>query len=168
MKTYMPLDDQGTWALLRQHDDPQHMEFPRGHDHATARTRFEQLAARLDTRFQCACNVGREVQDASHHGTVVIPATAAHSAEHITVVISNFGNLAVVTLGDPGVYDEEEEREFFHTTDRLRVREELDALGYTVVSEHLLRTRYDGVSDLVSYYPPEYHPTWWIRFFDYL
>lgn len=167
MKTYLPLDGQSTWDLLRQLDDPQHMEFPRGYDHATARTRFERLAARLDARFQCVCSVDREVQDASHHGTVVIPATAADSAEHITVVISNFGNPAVVALGDPGVLDEEE-REFFHTTDRLRIGEELDALGYTVISEHLLRTGYDGVSDLVSSYPPEYHPTWWIRFFGYL
>ncbi|WP_199208597.1 hypothetical protein [Streptomyces sp. I4(2020)] len=80
----MPLDDQSTWALLRQLDDPQHMEFPRDYDHDATRARFEQLAARLDARFQCTCTVDRQVQDASHHGTVVIPATAADSAEHIT------------------------------------------------------------------------------------
>ncbi|MER6015969.1 hypothetical protein [Streptomyces bluensis] len=164
----MPLDDQSTWALLRQLDDPQHMEFPRGYDPGATRARFEQLAARLDARFQCTCTVDRQVQDASHHGTIVIPATAADSAEHITVTISNFGDLAVVTLGNPGSYNKEEERELFHATDRLRVEEELEALGYTVISEHLLWTRYDGVSGLVSYYPPEHPPTWWIRFFDYL
>ncbi|MFD4370085.1 hypothetical protein [Streptomyces sp. NPDC058486] len=164
----MPLDDQSTWALLRRLDDPQHMERPRGYDHDTTRARFERLAARLDARFECSCTVDREVQDASHHGTVVIPATATDSAEHITVTISNFGNLAVVIAGDFGSYNEVEERELFHATDRLRVREELEALGYTVISEHLLWTRYDGISDLVSYYPPGHHPTWWIRFFDYL
>ncbi|WP_018566773.1 hypothetical protein [Streptomyces sp. PsTaAH-124] len=159
----MPLDDQNTWALLRQLDDPQHMEFPHGYDHDATRARFEQLATRLNARFQCTCTVDRQVQDASHHGTIVIPATATDSAEHITVTISNFGNLAVVTLGNPGSYNEEEERELFQATDRLRVEEELESLGYTVISEHLLWTGYDGVSDLVSYYP-----TWWIRFFDYL
>ncbi|MEU8976488.1 hypothetical protein AB0D11_46360 [Streptomyces monashensis] len=164
----MPLDDQSTRALLRQLDDPQHMEFPRGYDPDATRARFEQLAARLNARFQCTCIVDRQVQDASHHGTIVIPATAADSAEHITVTISNFGNLAVVTLGNPGSYSEEEARELLHATDRLSVEEELEALDYTVISEHLLWTRYDGVSGLVSYYPPEYPPTWWTRFFDYL
>ena len=82
--------------------------------------------------------------------------------------VSNFRNLAVVTLGNPGSHDEEEERMLFRSTDRHRVEEELKALGYTVVSEQLLWTPYDGVSDLVSYYPPDQHPSWWIRFFDYL
>lgn len=144
------------------------MEFPRGYDHNATRSRFEQLTARLDARFQCACTVDRQVQDASHHGTAVIPATATDSTGHITVTISNFGSLAVVTLGNPGSYNEEEERELFHATDRLRVGEELEVLDYTVISEHLLWRRYDGVSDLVSSYPPEHPPTWWIRFFDYL
>lgn len=48
------------------------------------RARFEQLAFRLDARFQCTCAVERQVQDASRQGTILIPATATHSAEHIT------------------------------------------------------------------------------------
>ncbi|MGW1374410.1 hypothetical protein ACWD6P_09040 [Streptomyces sp. NPDC002446] len=164
----MPLDDQPAWALLRELDDPDYMEVPRGYDHTATRARFDQLAARLNQRFQCTCTVDRQVQDASHHGTIVLPATATDSAEHITVAISNFGNLAAVTLGNPGSYDEEEEQELFEDTDRHRVDDELRALGYIPVSEHLLRTRYDGASDLVSYYPPEHPPTWWMRFFDYL
>ncbi|MFF5858831.1 hypothetical protein ACFY8B_24945 [Streptomyces sp. NPDC012751] len=99
----MPLDDQSTWALLRQLDDPQHTEFAYGYDHDAARA-----------------------------------------------------------------YDEEEERVLFHTGDRLDVEEELEAPGYIAIPEHLLWTRYDGVSDLVSYYPPERPPTWWVRFIDYL
>ncbi|MER7540095.1 hypothetical protein ABTX77_35745 [Streptomyces sp. NPDC097704] len=62
----------------------------------------------------------------------------------------------------------EEEHELLHATDRLHVEKEFEALGYTVISEHPLRRRYDGVSDLVSSYPPEHPPAWWIRFFDYL
>lgn len=41
----------------------------------------------------------------------MIPATATHSAEHLTVTISNFGNLAVVTVGTPGSHKQEEERD---------------------------------------------------------
>ncbi|MFE0380004.1 hypothetical protein ACFW1M_31605 [Streptomyces inhibens] len=164
----MPLDDQRSWALLRQLDDPDHMEFPRRYDHATTRATFDQLASRLDQRFDCTCLVDRHVQDASRHGTIVIPGAATDSADHITVAVSNFGNLTAVTLGNPGSYDMEEERELFQSTDRHRIDDELKALGYIAISEHLLWTRYDGVSDLVSYYPPEHPPTWWTRFFDYL
>ncbi|MEV7236564.1 hypothetical protein AB0N06_22015 [Streptomyces sp. NPDC051020] len=164
----MSLDDQSAWALLRQLDDPDHMEFPHGYDHAAVRARFDQLAACLDQQLQCTCTVDRQVQDASHHGTISIPVTATASGDHITVTVSNFGNLAAVTLGNPGSYDEDEERELFQATDRHRVDNELEALGYITISEHLLWTRYDGVSDLVSYYPPEHPPTWWTRFFDYL
>lgn len=164
----MTLDDRSAWTLLRRLDDPDHMEFPRSCDHAAVRARFGQLAARLDQQFQCTCTVDRYVQDASHHGTITIPETATASGDHITVTVSNFGNLTAVTLGNPGSYDEDEEREFFQTADRHRVDNELEALGYVTISEHLLWTRYDGVSDLVSYYPPEHPPTWWTRFFDYL
>ncbi|MEU1182499.1 hypothetical protein ABZ464_33630 [Streptomyces sp. NPDC005820] len=92
----MPLDDQHVWDLLRHLDDPNHMECPRGYDHAAARARFDRLATRLDQRFRCTCSVDRGVQDASHHGTIVIPDTAAASGERITVTVSNFGNLTAV------------------------------------------------------------------------
>ena len=75
----MPLDDQHIWALLRDLDDPDHMEFPQNYDYAATRARFDQLAARLDQRFRCTCTVDRGVQDASHHGTIVIPITATAS-----------------------------------------------------------------------------------------
>ncbi|WP_206326246.1 MULTISPECIES: hypothetical protein [unclassified Streptomyces] len=84
------------------------------------------------------------------------------------MTVSNFGNLTAVALGNPGSYDEDKARELFQATDRHRIDNELESLGYVVISEHLLVTRYDGVSDLVSYYPPEHPPTWWTRFFDYL
>jgi|KBSSwiS6_1023812.scaffolds.fasta_scaffold105715_1 hypothetical protein len=59
-------------------------------------------------------------------------------------------------------------RELFDSADRNRIDDELNALGYVAISEHLLSTRYDGVSDLGSHDSPEHPPTWWIRFFDYL
>ncbi|MFI0967842.1 hypothetical protein ACH4S8_41750 [Streptomyces sp. NPDC021080] len=164
----MSLDDESAWTLLRHLDDPDHMEFPHGYDHTAARARFDQLAAHLDQRFQCTCTVDRQVQDASHHGRISIPETATAGGDRITVTVSNFGNLAAVTLGNSESCDEDEERELFQATDRHRVENVLEALGYVAISEHLLRTRYDGVSDLVSYYPPEHPPRWWTRFFDYL
>ncbi|WP_267246123.1 hypothetical protein [Streptomyces sp. PR69] len=166
----MPLDDQPSWALLRELDDPDHLEFPRGYNHTASRARFNQLAHRLNLRFDCICTVDRGVQDASHHGTIVIPDAATVSVEHITVTVSNFGSLAAVSLGNPGSYDEEEEREFFQSADRYRIDAELKALGYVAISPHLLWTRYDGVSQLASSCPrpPEHPPTWWTRFFDYL
>jgi hypothetical protein len=66
----MPLDDQRTWALLRKLDDPEHLEFPDDHDHAATRAQFGRLAARLDQRLHCVCTVDRNVQVASHHGTI--------------------------------------------------------------------------------------------------
>ncbi|MCI0689100.1 MAG: hypothetical protein L0Y54_17995 [Sporichthyaceae bacterium] len=88
----MRLDDEHYWALLRQLDDRDHMEFPRGYDHTATRAGFDSLAARLDQRFGCTCDVDRHVQDASRHGTIVIPDTATTSRDHITITISNFGN----------------------------------------------------------------------------
>ncbi|MFH9355624.1 hypothetical protein [Kitasatospora sp. NPDC017646] len=160
----MPLDDQHVLALLKQLDDPDHMEFPQNYDHAATRTRFDRLAANLDQRFHCTCVVDRGVQDANHHGTIVIPTLASASGDHITITISNYGNLAAVTLGNPGSYDEEEEHILFEAADRRRVGDELEALGYITVSEHLLWARYDGVSSLNSCFGPQ---TWWDRFFDY-
>jgi hypothetical protein len=149
----MPLDARRTLALLRKLDDPDHLEFPRGYDHGAVRARFNQLATRLEQRFECTCGVDRDIQDASHHG-IIVPATATA------------GNLAAVALGNPGSYSEEEDQDLFHGDDRQRVEDELDALHYIALSEHRLWTTYDGVSGLAS--PSGHPPTWWTRYFDYL
>ena len=107
----MPLDDQQAWALLHQFEDPDRLEIPRGYDHTAARARFDQLADRLEHAFGCVCHVDRGVQDASHHGTIVIPEDATSSPDHITITVSNFGDLVAVTLGNPDCYDADEERE---------------------------------------------------------
>ncbi|GAB2518580.1 hypothetical protein [Nocardiopsis aegyptia] len=164
----MPIDDQRGWALLRQLDDPDHLEFPRGYDDVATGARFTRLVARLNRRFGCACAVDRVVEDAGYHGTIIIPAAATDSGRYITVTVSNFGNLAALTLGDTGGRGEDEERELFLSTDRPRVEDELDALGYISISEHLFRRRYDGDNDFASSYPPERPLTWWTRFFDHM
>ncbi|MER7672436.1 hypothetical protein ABTY61_28810 [Kitasatospora sp. NPDC096128] len=160
----MPLDDQHIWALLRDLDASDIAEFPPIYDHARTRARFDELAARLDQRFGCTCAVDRGVQDANHHGTIVIPTAATASGEHITITVSNYGNLVAVTLGGPGHYGEEEENVLFEAADRRRINDEVEALGYIAISEHLLWTDYDGVSNLGTCFEPR---TWWNRFFDY-
>ncbi len=164
----MPLDEQQTWALLRELDEPGQWEFPDDHDHAEARARFDRLVARLDRRFGCSCAADRQVQDASHLGTIIVPATATTAPAPLTVTISKFGRLAAVSLGNPGSYDEDEERALFPIHDRRRIEEELQTLGYHPVAEHLLWTRYNGISGFDALYPPDRPPSWWARFFDYL
>ncbi|MFI7019484.1 hypothetical protein [Streptomyces sp. NPDC050164] len=61
--------------LLRELDDPEHLELPRDHDLPAARERFDQLAAALERRFGSSVTAGR-AQDASFHGFVTVPATA--------------------------------------------------------------------------------------------
>ncbi len=161
----MPLDDQQTLALLRDLDDPDHVEFPRNYDHAATRARFDQLAATLDQRFRCTCSVDRDVQDASHYGSMAVPGTATAGGHHIAVRVSKFGNLVAVTLVNPGSQDGEEEGVRFESADRRRIDDVLEALGYITVPERLLRARYDGVTSLGSYFDP---PTWWHRFFYHL
>ncbi|GAA2669079.1 MULTISPECIES: hypothetical protein [Actinosynnema] len=158
----MPLVDGSAWALLRELDDPVHLEFPRDYDHGVERARFERLVVGLARRFGCACAVDRNVQDASHHGDVGVPAGATAGGEPITVRVSNFGGMAVVSLGLPGGGDEREEPALFDGGDRRAVEEELGVLGYRVIPRRLLRERYDGVVPFPG------GATWWIRFFDYL
>ncbi|MGW5704482.1 hypothetical protein [Amycolatopsis japonica] len=164
----MPLDEQQTWALLRELDEPGHWEVPHDFDGPAARARFERLAERLERLFDCSCEVDRHVQDASHLGRIVIPADATAALDQVTVTVSNFGGLVAVTLGNPGSYDEDEEREFFPAQVRRQIEDELEALGYLPVSEHPLWTKYTGISGFDALYPPDRPPSWWDRFFDYL
>jgi hypothetical protein len=73
--------------------------------------------------------------------------------------------MAVPALGAPGSYDEEEVRILLDPRDRTRVEGALGALGYTIVSEFVLWSRYDGESELWS--SPGHPPSWWDRFFSY-
>ncbi|MGY6652711.1 hypothetical protein ACXIZN_11130 [Amycolatopsis sp. TRM77291] len=164
----MPLDEQQTWALLRELDQPGHWEVPHDFDGPAERARFERLAERLGHRFGCTCEVDRNVQDASHLGRIAIPASATSAGDLVTVTVSNFGGLVAVTLGNPGSYDEDEEREFFPAPVREQVEDELEALGYLPVSEHPLWTKYTGISGFDALYPPDRPPSWWDRFFEYL
>ncbi|MFI6779623.1 hypothetical protein [Micromonospora sp. NPDC050276] len=90
----MPADDAQLWQLLHSLDDPDHREFPANYNHQRARARFNQLAERVNRDFSCQCWGDREVQDASFHGRIDIPAAATTTGERLVIVVSNFGDLA--------------------------------------------------------------------------
>lgn len=163
----MIIEGEQLWDLLRSLDDPEHLEFPADYDPDATRHRFDQLVSRLDSAFSCACEADRYVQDASHHGRIDIPAAATATGSRLVIIVSNFGNLAVVAIDNPGVWDSEDFTGLLHPHDAERVYAALDDLGYTIVPEEPLWKPYDGNASLQRYHR-EHPPTWWIRFFDYL
>lgn len=161
----MALSEQEQWALLRRLDDPRHLEHPPDFDWHAARAKFDELVEFLNRAFNCTSEVERNVQDASHHGRIIIPAGATASGEFITVTVSNFGEMAAPALGNADSYGAEEVDLLFDPRDRARIEGALQELGHVVVSEVLLRAEYDGNSELRSH---GFAPTWWNRFFTYL
>ncbi|WP_058043845.1 hypothetical protein [Streptomyces roseifaciens] len=156
----MNADQQHLWTLLRELDESDDAEFPRDYDHATARARFNRLVADIDEQFACTSTVERDVQEASYHGRITIPVAATASADFITIIVSNFGDLAVITLGNPMSYDKEETGYLLDLNDHRRINGVLSGLGYITIPEHLAWANYDGVMNLRS------HATsWFDRFF---
>src|SRR2546421_3954518 len=113
----MALDDAQLWQLLHALDDPDHLEFPAGYHHRRARAQFEQLAQRLDADFNCECRVDSDVQDASLHGRIDIPAAATTTGRPLVVLVSNFGGLAVLTVDNPGVWTQVQAAQMLHPDD---------------------------------------------------
>jgi hypothetical protein len=159
----VPTDDTGLQRLLRDLDDPEHLEWPAGYDDRATRARFERLAQRLDTDFGTRCDVDRHVQDASHHGRIEVPAAATASGRRLVLVVSNFGDLAVVTVDNPGCWTDAEAAALLHPDDDRRARAALADLGWVLVPEEPLWRPYDG-----AVRPPHRPRNWWTRFFDHL
>ncbi|GAA4615821.1 hypothetical protein GCM10023195_70030 [Actinoallomurus liliacearum] len=159
-------DDVELWDLLRSLDDSEHLESPAGYDHQRVRARFERLVQRLDGDFNCRCGVDRNVQDAALHGRIELPAHATATRRPLVMSISNFGDLAVLSLDEPGVWTDAEMAELLHPDDAHRSDSALADLGYRLIPEKPLWRRYDGVWDPAVFAPQS--GTWWIRFFDYL
>ena len=162
----MLLGDPQLSQLLHALDDPDNLEVPANYDHRRARARFEQLVQRLNAGFDCQTQVDRDVQDASLHGRVDIPATATATGRALVVNISNFGNLAVLSVDNPGVWTDAEAADLLHPGDAERVHTTLADLGYTLIPEQPLREPYSGVWEPGTFGPSR--ATWWIRYFDYL
>jgi len=161
-------DDTQLWHLLRSLDGPDHLEIPANYHHGRERARFEQLAQRLDTAFGRHNRVSRDVnvQDASLHGRIDIPAAATATTHPLVVLVSNFGGLAVLAVDNPGVWTDAEAAQLLHPDDRRRISAALADLGYTLIPEEPLRRPYDGTWDPAVFSPSG--GSWWIRYFDYL
>ncbi|MFV2117185.1 hypothetical protein ACE14D_01495 [Streptomyces sp. Act-28] len=76
--------------LLRELDDPTHLELPEDYDLSAARHRFAQLADALERRFGLSVTAGM-VQDASYYGYVSVPPSASGINQPLWVKMSNFG-----------------------------------------------------------------------------
>lgn len=153
-------------ALLRALDDGSHLERPADYDHAATCARFEQLVVDLEDAFSCRCEVDRQVQDASHHGRITVPATATSTGEQLVLVFSNFAGLVVCALGNPGAHSDEESDRLVDVEDARRVRAVLLRLGLVLVPEDPLWKAYDGKGPLGPHMG--LGRTWFERYFDYL
>jgi hypothetical protein len=162
----MHVDDYAVWQMLHGLDESQTLEVPDGYDFGRERDRFNRLAQHLDTAFSCVCRVDRDVQDASLHGRIEIPASATLTGHPLVVNISNFGGLAVLAVDNPGIWTDAETATLLHPADAHRVETALAGLGYTLIPEELLWQPYDGASDPARFGRSEV--TWWNRYFDYL
>ncbi len=166
--------DQRVLRRLEQADrrpGPDHLEFPDGFDHPRARRLLTELHARLEKEFAHPCTVDRHIQDASFHALVGVPAEAAGAGVHIGIRLSNYADLAVITLPSPGIHqslDDAVSQGDLTETDRRKVENALSELGFTTVAERLLHRPYDGVTALNEFRNPDHPATWWTRFFDYV
>ena len=162
----MPIDEHDLWQLLRHADDPNHLEYPADHDHRGSRNRFDQLARRLDLDFGCEVDVDRDIHDASMHGRITVPARATAAGRPLVVVVSNFAELAVLAISNPGMWTAAQTARLLHPDDADRMYAALGDLGYVLIPEEPLWLPYDGACDPAIFTTAE--PTWWTRFFDYL
>ena len=158
-------------ALLRSLDWAEGADYPPGYDHAATRAHFEELVRKLDDAFACKCTADRGIQDSTRHADAEIPPQATRCGVQLTVSVSNFGGLAVVSAEWPGVYldlDEAQALGAVHPADRSKVESVLLDLGYTIIPESLLNEPYDEVNPVFLNRSSEYPATWWLRYFDYV
>ena len=153
--------------LLKELDDPTHLEFPADYNRDEVERSFNELVGLLEASFGTPCRVdaGVLVQDASFFGQIVVPAAETRSGGDLFVRVSNFGKLVVFGLTAPGAYSVDELGLLLSTGDRELIERALVAGGFVAVAEDLLWERYDGT---VQWLIEDTRPTWFTRFFDYL
>ncbi|MDX3384635.1 hypothetical protein PV682_24665 [Streptomyces niveiscabiei] len=159
-------------ALLRELDDPEHLELPPDHDLPAARRRFERLGAALTERFGPSVSAGM-TQDASYYGEVRVPAPATGTDRPLWVLMSNFGPFVTAgtgrDLGVPGCAEGLAEP-FTAWLDGVCAD-----LGCVYVPVGLLLEPYDGATRLEDGEIPGAEPddeelplAWWDRYFQYM
>lgn len=158
-------DSRQLLALLRELDDPEWLERPRGYDRDATGLLFGTLVARLEDDFATRCDTERDTQDSSEYGRVTVPAEATVCGTRIVVCVSKFGFLALICADNPGAFlgtDEAQAEGELDAGDLAKVDRALADLGYVVVPEELIEGDYDGPSRRRE---DGYRTTWWHRFF---
>ncbi|AMW10729.1 hypothetical protein A4E84_15170 [Streptomyces qaidamensis] len=136
-------------GLLRELDDPEHLEIPQHYDLPAARDRFTRLTSALKVRYGQSATPGMP-QDASYYGAVSVPASATGTDRPLWVLMSNFGPFVTAGTGRDGGMPGCEEgltEEFLIWLDELCTE-----LGCVHVPVTLLLEPYDGRAQLE---PPE-------------
>lgn len=133
-------------ALLREHDDPRHLERPADFDRDTSRDCFARLVSAHVERFGPSCWSGLG-QDTSFYGVIEVPADTTGLGRSIWVMMSNFGSYFVtarvvtgedVPSGEAGLPEK-----FVPWFDGV-----CTAMGCTFVPSELLSEQYEGPSRL--------------------
>jgi len=137
-------------ALLNQHDDPVHWEWPPHFDYEAAEREFHALVASLETRLamKLVSESGSHIQDASFRGQVAIP----QGDEQAMLRCSNFGRMAAIA-----------NQEILPEPAKLSVLSVLAEHGYVFVPEVELSQPYTGKNPGVTGID-----TWWVRYFDWV
>ncbi|MFF7251163.1 hypothetical protein ACFZBU_45775 [Embleya sp. NPDC008237] len=159
-------DDVAVIALLRRLDDADHPTGPREYDEGKISAVLDRLVSRLEADFATPCPAQRYHRNTVEYARVVVPGEATVCGERIVVSVSNFGSLAMVAAENPGAYlgtDDAREEGALDPGDLATVERALVDIGYVVVSEELLHTRYDGPAPLRK--DERWPPTWWNRYF---
>ncbi|MEV8504618.1 hypothetical protein AB0368_07275 [Actinoplanes sp. NPDC051475] len=157
----MAIEDPDLLQLLRSLDRSKDPEFPDSYDHQQVDGGFRELAARLDQEFDGQCFFGDRMEDASQHGSLIITAAGAASRRQLTITISNFGYLAVLSVDEPFAWADDEAADLLHPEDARRIKSVLADLDYTLIPEEPLWEGYDGCW-------PGLFENWWNRFFSYV
>ncbi|MFE3202465.1 hypothetical protein [Embleya sp. NPDC059237] len=159
-------DEVAVIALLRRLDDADHLTGPREYDEGRISVMLDRLVSRLEGEFATRCPAERYGRNTVEYACVVVPGEATVCGERIVVSVSNFGSLAMVAAENPGAYpgtDDAREEGALDVGDLSTVERALSDIGYVVVSEKLLHTRYDGPAPLRT--DERWPATWWDRYF---
>jgi hypothetical protein len=135
-------------ALLRQYDDPDHLERPADFDPEVSGTRFARLVQAVEERFGPGCSSSL-TQDCSHYGGTTLPPEITGLERPLWVLLSNFGGFVTAGTGGEGMPGSEQglTERFLSWLDGVCARSDC-----VFVPVELLLELYDGVSMLEQMY----------------
>ncbi|MFE5831541.1 hypothetical protein ACFQ67_04890 [Streptomyces sp. NPDC056488] len=177
------LPDDEIRRLLREHDDPNHLERPADFDLVVEGKRFARLVRALEERFGPSCSSGL-TQDSSHYGGITVPSEVTGLERPMWVLLSNFGGFVTAGTGGEGMPGSAQglTEEFLRWLDGVCAE-----TGCVFVPVELLLEPYDGRSVLEQMYAEpllaalaaeqgwdddeedeDLPPVWFDRYFQYM